>query len=167
MEPIIEEVSTGEVKTAGAGTMLVASALGSCIAVIAYDPYKHIGGIAHIMLPGNARKNNSCEKFRYAEDGIEELLRQMAAHGSDVSGISVIVAGGANVLHRHDDTICRMNIDSVMGILQRKNLSAIAQSLGGLTRRRIRLNITEGCVMCTLGDCMETVLWTSQLGTHD
>jgi len=160
MKREIEEVSTGEVKTASAGTTLVASALGSCIAVVVYDPQKGTGGIAHLMLPGTAKDRSSCERFRYAEDGIEELLRQMTGRGSDMSDLCVVVAGGANVLNRKDDTICRMNIGSALEVLQRSNLTISANSLGGVQRRRVRLNIRRGCVLCTIGNGPETLMWT-------
>ena len=157
----IEEVSTGEVKVAETGTTLVTSALGSCIAIIAYDPQNYRGGIAHIMLPGSARDKNSPDKFRYAEEGIEELLRQMSSLGCDISRLCLFAAGGANVLKRKDDTVCKMNIETAMNILKRRNLRVLASSLGGIHRRRIRFEISKGLLFCTLGDGDEAVLWAS------
>ncbi len=162
MDYEIDEVSTGEVKTVSTGKTLNANALGSCIAVIVYDPYQQIGGMAHIMLPGAADKSNSHNKFRYAEDGIEELLRQLTYYGSDISKIRCVIAGGANVLKRRDDTICEMNINSTFEILRRNNISINAHSLGGEKRRRVSFNIAKGLVLCRVGNDQETVLWTEE-----
>jgi chemotaxis protein CheD len=155
----IVEVCTGEVKTTTRGTTLIASALGSCIAIIAYDPQKHIGGMSHIMLPGKSEKKDSSNRFRYAEDGINELMRLVSSHGSEISDICFVMAGGANVLKRKNDTICKLNIDSALNILKRKNVSLLAHSLGGVERRRIKFDISNGLVLCSLGDGNEKVLW--------
>ncbi len=162
MDYEIDEVSTGEVKTVITGTTLNASALGSCIAVIAYDPYQQIGGMAHIMLPGTADESITSYKFRYAENGIVELLRQLTYYGVDISKIRCVLAGGANVLKRKDDTICKMNIDSTIEILRRNNIAIHAQCLGGEKRRRVSFNTAEGSVLCSIGNRQETVLWAEK-----
>ncbi|MBA4373374.1 MAG: hypothetical protein C0402_11015 [Thermodesulfovibrio sp.] len=155
----IVEVSTGEVKTGDAATVFSVSALGSCIAVIAYDPFRLVGGIAHVMLPGKSGKKPCDEKLRYADDAIAELLARMEAHGSPRSELVVCLAGGGNVLQRSDDSICTMNIGSVLEVLSLRGIPVAAQSLGGNRRRRVKLDITKGCILCAEGNEKETILW--------
>lgn len=146
------EVSTGEVKVASAGIALTASALGSCIAVIACAPHQRIGGIAHVMLPGRAKTAQARERFRYAEDAIERLVAMMCEHGASPSGLSVCLAGAANVLRRDDDVICAMNMNSVYAILAEQALPVEARCLGGFLRRRVAFDIATGLVLCAVGD---------------
>ncbi len=162
MNHTIEEVCTGEVKTSDKGRILTASALGSCIAISIYDPQKRVGGMAHIMLPGRAPVNNSSNQSRYAENGIEDLIRQITSYGSNISRLHCIIAGGANVLKREDDTVCKMNIDSTLETLKEKGLKIDAYSLGGEMRRRIKFNIEDGIISCKEGDGDEAVLWKKQ-----
>lgn len=155
----VVEVSTGEVKTGAATTVFTVSALGSCIAVIAYDPGRLCGGIAHVMLPGSAEKKPYTDKFRYAEDAIEELLSQMDQTGSARTGLVICLAGAGNVLKRPDDAICSMNISSVLQALDSRGTTVTARSLGGTERRRVKLDLAAGCIFCAEGNNRETILW--------
>lgn len=49
MEEIV--VSLGEVAIGYEGDILISLGLGSCVAVVLYDPTSKIGGLAHVMLP--------------------------------------------------------------------------------------------------------------------
>ena len=50
--------------------------LGSCVGVVLYDPNTKIAGLVHIMLPDSTkiRNNDNCAKF--ADTGIEEMVRR-------------------------------------------------------------------------------------------
>lgn len=154
-----EEVCTGEVRSAGRRITLVSNAIGSCIAVMIVDHERGTGGIAHVMLPGGAESSRSEHPLRYAENAIDELLRQMKRLGSTDAGLIAVLAGGGNVLQRPDDTICSMNIRSVLGILARRGIPIAASSLGGTERRKVRLEIATCSVFQSLGDAGEEVLW--------
>lgn len=156
---LIEEVSTGEVRTSRGDRILVSNALGSCVAVVAFDSVMRIGGIAHVMLPGTAGHRHGAERLRYAEESIEELLHRVKALGSQLSNLATVLAGGGNVLYRPDDTICTLNIQSVTEILRRLAIPVLARSLGGTKRRRVKLDLASGCVFCAVGEDEEHVLW--------
>lgn len=159
----VEEVATGEVKVGTAGTTLVVSALGSCIAVIAIDRSRGIGGIAHVMLPGQAAPAKAAVRHRYAVDAVNELLEQLASRGSCPSDLTVCLAGGGNVLEREDDLICARNIASITEVVAEKGLAVAASSLGGIRRRRVKLDIAHVRVLCREGDDRETVLWSPEM----
>ena len=163
-ERLIEEVLTGEVKIGSSGTMLVVSALGSCVAVMIQDRTRRVGGIAHVMLPGVAAPDKAAVRHRYAADSVNELLDRLITSGSRLSDLTVCAVGGANVLERRDDTICSRNIASVMEIIREKRLTIAASSLGGILRRRVRMDIEQGEVLCTIGDEGEQVLWAPGAG---
>ena len=38
--------------------VLVTYSLGSCVAIVLYDPYKKIGGMIHVMLPDSSIDKN-------------------------------------------------------------------------------------------------------------
>lgn len=156
----IKEVATGEVKIGAAGDSLVVSALGSCVAVVALDRVRRIGGIAHVMLPGQAAPEKAAVRHRYAVDAISELLDQLAFLGSSPKDLTVCLAGGGNVLEREQDLICARNIASVTEVVAEKGLAIAASSLGGTRRRRVKLDIAQGSVLCREGNEGEAVLWS-------
>ncbi|OGW35064.1 MAG: hypothetical protein A2010_18315 [Nitrospirae bacterium GWD2_57_9] len=158
----LQEVYTGEVRSTRRAT-LVSNAIGSCIAVMMIDEFRQTGGIAHVMLPGSAERAQQDCPFRYAENAIEELIRQMKDLGSRQSDLVAVLAGGGNVLRRPDDTICSMNIGSVLAGLERRRVPVAASSLGGMQRRKVRLDLSTRRVFHTLGDGCEEVLWQAVL----
>ncbi len=160
-------VLTGEVKVGTVGEILKSSAIGSCVVVSAYDSKLQTGGLAHIMLPGKAPENTNYPNTRYANDAIDDLISKMNLTGSERENIKICVVGGANVLNREDDSIAHININSVLKILKEKNFKITAKSVGGTDRRSITLNNETGCVMFTIGDGAEMILWNNQMKIMD
>ena len=71
--------------------------LGSCVGIAVRDPVTKIGGLAHIMLPDSTaiRINSNIPKF--ADTGIEELVKQVVAKGANRSRLVAKIAGGAQM----------------------------------------------------------------------
>lgn len=161
----VREVLTGEVRTEGAGTIMLVSALGSCIAVIMHDPIVQIGGIAHVMLPGKCRQAGHADRFRYADDAIAELLSQMLQKGAKKEDLVICLAGAGNVLQRSEDSICTMNIEAVNEALRLLGLTVSAESLGGVQRRSVRLDIAAGTVLYSVDGGQFSVLFEKNAGT--
>ena len=71
--------------------------LGSCVGIAVRDPVTKIGGLAHIMLPDSTsiRINSNIPKF--ADTGIEELIKQVVAKGASRGRLVAKIAGGAQM----------------------------------------------------------------------
>jgi len=156
----IIDVQIGQVKAAQGKAILRSKAIGSCIAIVAYDRVRKIGALAHVMLPGKApaRKKRGA-KTRYAADAIDAILTQMTQLGSKTDDIKVVLVGGGNVLGRKDDTICKDNVESVLELLLQKQLNVQAQAVGGTARRSVSLDVERGIVFCTEGNGSEMQLY--------
>jgi len=152
------DVNTGEVKGSFDSAILRSIAIGSCIAVVAYSFRNRAGAVAHIMLPGKSREATK-EKTRYAVDAVDELLGIMGGFGVDRVDIEVCLVGAGNVLEKEDDTICQSNIDSVIGIMEERNIPVRASVLGGIKRKSVMMDVARGKVSYTEGNGRETFLW--------
>lgn len=149
----IIDVQIGQVKAVRGRVTLRSSAIGSCVAVVAYDPPNKTAAVAHIMLPGRApAKKTGSEKTKYAYDAIDAMVDKMAQLGSIVGNVKVALLGGANVLQRGDDTICEANIESTLNYLKTKHLTVVATAIGGTSRRNVWLDVDSGVVSYTEGD---------------
>ena len=155
----ILDVFTGKLEISTNDIIIRSLALGSCIAVVAYDAKNRIGGIAHIMLFGKAPENKKQEENKYAENAISNLLSQMQKAGADREKMEFCLAGGANVLRRNDDTIAETNCNSVLQIVEEQKLNIKAKSLGGTQRRSISLDISSGKVNLSVGDNHENIFY--------
>lgn len=70
--------------------------LGSCVGIAIRDPVTKVGGLAHIMLPDStAIRGGESNIPKFADTGIEELVRQMEALGAKRSRMTAKLAGGA------------------------------------------------------------------------
>jgi chemotaxis protein CheD len=163
MQEIID-VNTGEVAVSRGDTLLRSMAIGSCIAIAAYDPKTKTAGLAHIMLPDSAPEK-SHEKNKYAFNGIEQMLRQMVEFGSTIDDIEACLVGAGNVLQKEGDNICKNNMRSVVAILSEKNIPVRASVLGGQERKSAFLDAQTGCVFFTQGNGSEKMLWNCQKQT--
>lgn len=72
--------------------------LGSCVGIALRDPVLKMGGLAHVMLPDStAIRGSATNLAKFADTGIEELIRQMEAKGARRSRMTAKLAGGAQM----------------------------------------------------------------------
>ena len=71
--------------------------LGSCIGLTFYDPVTKIGGLVHYMLPDSTQMRNNSNIAKFADTGIEELLRQVIKAGANRNRLVSKIAGGAKM----------------------------------------------------------------------
>ena len=92
------KVGMADLKTCVAPNGITTLGLGSCVGIALRDPNSKIGGLAHIMLPDSkAMRAASTNKAKFADTGIEELIRQMEAKGAKRSRMVAKIAGGATM----------------------------------------------------------------------
>lgn len=71
--------------------------LGSCVGIAVRDPVTKIGGLAHIMLPDSKTIRNNSNIPKFADTGIEELVRRVVAKGANRARLVAKIAGGAQM----------------------------------------------------------------------
>ena len=93
----IIKVGMADLKVCVSPDSLTTLGLGSCVGIAIVDPATKIGGLAHVMLPDSTaiRENSNIAKF--ADTGIEELVKQMIAKGASQSRMVAKIAGGAQM----------------------------------------------------------------------
>ena len=93
----IIKVGMADLKVCVSPDSLTTLGLGSCIGIAIVDPATKIGGLAHVMLPDSTaiRENSNIAKF--ADTGIEELVKQMVEKGASKSRMVAKIAGGAQM----------------------------------------------------------------------
>ena len=71
--------------------------LGSCVGVVLWDPVVKICGMAHIMLPDSTAISNNQNAAKFADTGLEELLKKLLAKGAKKERLVAKIAGGAQM----------------------------------------------------------------------
>ena len=95
MDKIIVGIAEG--KIAKGDQVLVSYALGSCVGVCLYDWQEHIAGMAHVILPCTEYAADKTNLYKFADQGVRELIREMERHGARKGRMTAKIAGGARM----------------------------------------------------------------------
>ena len=96
----IIKVGMADLKTCISPNGITTLGLGSCVGIAIRDSQTKIGGLAHIMLPDSTAIKNSQQNIaKFADTGIEELVRQMERLGAMRSRMVAKIAGGATMFN--------------------------------------------------------------------
>ena len=115
--------------------------LGSCVGVVLYDPGKKISGMVHVMLPDSTKIKNNENIAKFADTGIEELLRRVVALGANRRALVAKIAGGAQMFaFKSDNDMLRVgdrNVEATKEKLAQLQIPIIAQDTGSNVGRTI------------------------------
>lgn len=93
----IIKVGMADLNICKAPDMITTLGLGSCIGIALYDPTLKLGGLAHIMLPDSRKMKNNTNIAKFADTGIDELVRRMIVEGAVQRRLVAKIAGGAKM----------------------------------------------------------------------
>jgi len=122
-------------------------ALGSCIAVVGYDPLIKVGGILHLMLPDSkiSPARASGQPGMFANTGLPLLFKSLQGMRADLTRLRLFVAGGANVLAGNDTfKIGERNIQATHEFLDKLGFDFSHAAVGGTINRTIHLQNFDG-----------------------
>lgn len=132
----IVKVGMADLKTCVSPDGVTTLGLGSCVGIALRDPVTKIGGLAHIMLPDSTAIRNSQQNIaKFADTGIEELVRQMVGLGANRSRIVAKIAGGATMFKFEGSTNSTMqvgqrNVEAVKAKLGEMRIQILAEDTG-------------------------------------
>lgn len=130
----IIKVGMADLKTCVSPDGVTTLGLGSCVGIALCDPVVKVGGLVHIMLPDSTIiKNSSQNLAKFADTGIDELIKQMELLGAKKSRIVAKIAGGAAMFTtNHSDVIHvgQRNVDATEDKLKALNIPILAKDTG-------------------------------------
>ena len=140
---------------------LATYALGSCIAVVAWDWKLKLGGLLHVMLPDSsidpvrARVN----PWVCADTGVPALLKALIDGGSVKTQLRWCLIGGAAMMtdSAHFE-IGKRNHLALKKVLWRLGVFIEKEDVGGTESRSVRLDLETGQVIVRKGCGGEQIL---------
>lgn len=115
--------------------------LGSCVGVVIYDATAKIAGLVHVMLPDSTKIKNNENKAKFADTGIEEMVRQVVEAGGVKSRLKAKIAGGAQMFaFSSENDLLRVgarNVEAVKEQLVRMQIPLTAEDTGNSYGRTI------------------------------
>jgi len=122
---------------------IIATILGSCVAVCLWDCARGNGGMNHFLLP---RASGRDADERYGDIAIERLIETMSRLGSRRTDLQAKVLGGANVLPFGASavTVGGQNVAMAMDALRCHRVPVVAHRVGGERGIKIWLDTRSG-----------------------
>lgn len=122
--------------------------LGSCIGLTLYDPVTKIGGMVHYMLPDSTKVRNNGNIAKFADTGIDELLKRVLAAGAVRTRLVAKIAGGAKMFEvsglSEVGNIGARNAEAAKAILKAKGIRLVAEDTGLNYGRTVELHCDTG-----------------------
>lgn len=147
-------VNIGDYKISKGNRSLITRDLGSCVAVAVRDPQTGVGGLLHIMLPKyvplgfEAAQGIAFNPAKYADTGLEELVRRLVQTGASRTRLVAKLAGAAHMISSpevsEDDDISSRNLNAVRKKLVEMNIPVIAEAVGAHHARTVIFEPSSG-----------------------
>ena len=122
--------------------------LGSCIGIALYDPVTKIGGLAHIMLPDSTTMRNNSNLAKFADTGIEALVKKMVSAGASRQRLVAKIAGGARMFEMASNSsignIGERNAQASVDKLKKMGIPLKASDTGLNYGRTVELHTENG-----------------------
>jgi chemotaxis protein CheD len=125
--------------------------LGSCVGIVLYDPVKKIAGMVHIMLPDSTKILNNDNRAKFADTGIDLLIRRMMEFGADRRLFIAKIAGGAQMFAFSNNSdmmrIGERNVEATKLKLQSLGIPIRAEDTGANYGRTIEFYPENGILL--------------------
>ncbi|CAN5830967.1 chemotaxis protein CheD [soil metagenome] len=143
-------VRVAETAIAGSGETLYTLGLGSCVAVLLYDPAARLAGMAHVLLPGPPHRDQEVAPGKYATSAIPHLLEMMVAAGAERDRITARLVGGAAMFRALiTESLLNMgarNLAAVREALTAEGIDIVGEETGKEHGRSVHFHASDGSV---------------------
>ncbi len=155
------KVGIADMKITRREGVLITYALGSCIGISLYDPDIQLAALLHIMLP-EVGSMTDMNVYKFADTGIREMLRKMAAFGGIKRRYQCKIAGGAKMFDIKGaggiGNIGERNIRSVEAIMKAEQIMILKKDVGLNLARTMLLDASDGTVRIRTAGRPEIIL---------
>lgn len=135
--------------------IIIATVLGSCVAVALKDEVRGVGGLNHFMLPGaldahEGPKGLYSTHAKYGIYAMELLINDMMKMGCRKDRMVAKVFGGGSVLGRargEMGKVPKSNVDFALQFLRTEGIPVLSSDLGGHQARKVLFFVKEGKVL--------------------
>lgn len=130
----IIKVGMADLKVCKSPNGVTTLGLGSCVGIALRDPVTKVGGLAHIMLPDSTVIRNNSNIPKFADTGIDALVKQIVAAGANRGRLVAKIAGGARMFAFSNNSdmigVGDRNVEAVKRKLQQLRIPILAEDTG-------------------------------------
>ena len=127
-------------------TKLVCHGLGSCVAIMVYDPKMRAGGLAHALLPDESFSTKKDNSLKFADSATTWLIEEMVKLGSNKRRLNAKIVGGASLFKELKEAIGNENAKRAEETLSREGVKLVVKDVGGKRGRTVIFETETGAV---------------------
>ena len=131
-----------------ADAVLVTLGLGSCVAIMLYDPQARAGAMAHVLLPSKSLARDHQSPAKFPETAVPFLVERLGALGADPHRLVAKLAGGASMfaslMTPGTIQMGERNIVAARTALRTAAIPIVAEAVGGDRGRTVRFRLDDG-----------------------
>lgn len=125
-------------------TTFVIPGLGSCIALVIYEPQRRLAGMAHVLLPDSSQAASNEAPGKFADTAVPHLIQALIARGASPAALVAKMAGGAQMFKAGPSlSVGERNIEAVTRALAKHQVPLLASDVGGTQGRSIRYEVAS------------------------
>ncbi len=127
-------------------TVLVTLALGSCVAVILYDPVPKAGALLHLLLPSQAMARDNSNPGRFPETAIPLALAELEAAGAQRERMTAWLVGGASMFGPGPVALGmgERNVAAARQVLAAEHIPVVGEDVLKRHGRSVHFNLEDG-----------------------
>ena len=133
-----------------ADAVIVTLGLGSCVAIMLYDPASKVGGMAHVLLPSKSLAHDAQNPAKFPETAVPLLTERLGALGADRRRLIAKLAGGASMFASlMTPGTLQMGERNIVASRNALRVAAIPiqkEAVGGEQGRSVRFHLSDGHV---------------------
>jgi len=130
--------------------VLVTLGLGSCVAIMLYDPLARAGAMAHVLLPSPSLARDASNPAKFPETAVPFLVERLRGLGAEPRRLVAKLAGGASMFAQlmtpGSVQMGERNIVASRGALRRAAIPIVGEAVGGGAGRSVRFFVADGRV---------------------
>ncbi len=128
------KVGMADLNVCASPDSIITLGLGSCVGAVLYDPTTKICGMVHVMLPDSSTIGVGNNPAKFADTGIDELLKEVIKKGAKKERLVAKIAGGAQMFSVNKNSpmlrVGERNVEAVKKKLKELGIRLIAEDTG-------------------------------------
>jgi chemotaxis protein CheD len=147
----VRSIFIGQRAVSTGAESLAVHGLGSCVALILFEPRLGWGGLAHVLLPGDRPPTDNTTDLpaKYAVPALDQLAAGLQAHGANPRHLRGALVGGARMFESDmdlDQGVGQRNAESLRTALRTRAIPLALEDTGGNQGRTVVLHLPS-CVL--------------------
>jgi chemotaxis protein CheD len=142
-------VKVADYAVAAEGTIATIG-LGSCVAIVLYDPSAHVGGLAHVLLPHESMSRDKSNPAKFPTTAVPLVISEMQRLGARGDRLRAKIVGGASMfghlIPSGGINIGERNVAAVREVLAASKVPIVAEDTGNDYGRSVYLFVRDGRV---------------------